>query len=555
MSCSSEADIRISADVQPTNLVWTMMMPNKLIYSIAVLIVLLSGGCSTLPPGADFPKTASTALAHPENTLLGQNFDQARHANEGSSGFRIIQAGADGFLMRMQMIQAAQRALDLQYYIFHGDETGRLLTGALISAADRGVRIRVLVDDGETDNGDEQIALLEAHPSIEIRIFNPFAYRGHSQFLRATEFLFNAQRLDYRMHNKLLVIDNSIALIGGRNIGDQYFQIDPDSQFADDDMFATGPITQQLSGTFDEFWNNGLAIPSKALSGDQPTRSALNDHRTELKAEIRQMKTDGVDFVKRIAAGEPFNGIVSGRLPLIWAHAQLVSDSPDKKKVESGEMVGRLMHREVAKATLAVQTEILMVSPYLIPGKEGMQIFSDLRQRNVRVCILTNSLESSTMLLAQAGYMHYRKPLLEDGVELYEIRSLLGNTQGSGETSKISRFGNYSLHGKLFVFDRKRLFIGSMNFDQRSMHLNTEIGLLIDSPELAQQVAARFDAMTQPENSYRLTLIRNDVDRESLVWNTQEHKKNVSFDIEPARSSWQRTKADFLSWLPLDSEL
>ena len=209
--------------------------------------------------------------------------------------------------------------------------------------------------------------------------------------------------------------------------------------------------------------------------------------------------------------------MISGRLPLVWAHAQVVYDSPDKKKVENGAMVGRLMERAVANATREVQSELLMVTPYLIPGKEGMQLFKDLRQRNVRVRILTSSLESSTVLLAQAGYMHYRVPLLEDGVELYEIRSLLGNTRGSGQTAAISRFGNYSLHAKLFVFDRKRLFIGSMNFDQRSMHLNTEIGLIIDSPELAQQIAARFEAMVQPANSYMLAL-RPNAAGERQVW-------------------------------------
>ena len=527
-------------------------MNKKLINAISLLLILILGGCASLPPGANLPKTVSTALENPENTPLGQNFSEAIHANPGRSGFRIIPVGADGFLMRMQMIKAAQRTIDLQYYIFHGDETGRLLTGAIISAADRGVRVRILIDDGETEDGDEQVALLEAHPAIEVRIFNPFAYRGHVQFFRATEYLFNAARLDYRMHNKLLVIDNSIALVGGRNIGDQYFQIDPDSQFADDDMFAVGPVSQQLSTTFDEFWNYSLSIPSKALTEDKPTLSALNDHRQELKQETRQLKADGVDYVTRITSGEPFNSILNGHLPLVWAHAQLISDSPDKKQVESGAMVGRLMHREVAKATMAVQSELIMVTPYLVPGKEGMQLFKDLRGRNVRVRILTNSLESSTVTLAQAGYMRYRIPLLEDGVELYEIRSRIENTKGSGQTAKISAYGNYSLHGKLFVLDRKRLFIGSMNFDQRSMHLNTEIGLIIDSPELAQQVALRFEAMVQPENSYQLILGDNHKD---LIWRTRKNGINIDYDAEPARSGWQLFKADVLSCLPIDREL
>ncbi|TAK91891.1 MAG: phospholipase D family protein [Burkholderiaceae bacterium] len=519
-------------------------------------MVAILSGCASLPPGSDFPKNASSALAHPEETRLGRQFEKAAREHDGNSGFRIIPVGADGFLIRMQMINAAERTLDLQYFIFRGDETGRLLTNAVLHAADRGVRVRVLVDDGETVAGDEQIAALEAHPSVEIRFFNPFAYRGHMTMFRAIEFMFNASRLDYRMHNKLLVVDNAIALIGGRNLGDQYFQIAPESQFADDDVFAAGPIAKQLSTTFDEYWNSALSIPAAALSGEKSSHAALSEHREELKEESKQLKADGIDYVKRVATGEPFNGMLSGRLPLIWAHAQLICDSPDKKKVESGAMVGQLMHRAVANATIAVKTELLMVTPYLIPGREGMQLFKDLRQRNVRIRVLTSSLESSTVLLAQSGYMHYRVPLLENGVELYEVRSLLGNSRGSGQTAAISRYGNYSLHAKLFVFDRQKLFIGSMNFDQRSMHLNTEMGLIIDSPALAQQVAARFEAMVQPVNSYMLVLRPNDAGRPpSLVWRTQEDGKAVEYETEPARSDWQRMKVNIYSLLPLDNEL
>jgi putative cardiolipin synthase len=525
-------------------------------FSLAVLIVAVLSGCASLPPGSDFPKRSSSALAHPEGTRLGRQFENAAHENSGNSGFRIIPAGADGFLIRMQMINAAERTLDLQYFIFRGDNTGRLLTGAVLHAANRGVRVRVLIDDGETVAGDEQVAALTAHPSVEIRIFNPFAYRGHTELFRAIEFMFNSSRLDYRMHNKLLVVDNAVALVGGRNIGDQYFQIAPESQLADDDVFAAGPIAQQLSATFDEYWNSALSIPVEALSDGKPSLIALNVHREILHDEKQQLKAEGVDYVKRVATGEPFDGMISGRLPLIWAHAQVVFDSPDKKKVENGEAAGRLLQRALDKATIAVQSELLMVTPYLIPGKEGMQSFKDLRQRGVRVRVLTNSLESSIVLLAQSGYMQYRVPLLENGVELYEIRSLLGNTRGSGETKVISRYGNYSLHAKLFVFDRKKLFIGSMNFDQRSMHLNTEIGLMIDSPELAQQLAARFEAMVQPVNSYMLALRPNDAGGSpSLVWHTQEGGKAVEYDTEPARSVWQRIKVNILSLLPLDKEL
>ena len=531
-------------------------MIDRLQLCIIVVIFALLSGCASLPPGADFPRTVSSALADPETTRLGRQFESAAREHEGNSGFRIIPVGADGFLVRMQIINAAERTLDLQYFIFRGDETGRLLTGAVLRAADRGVRVRILIDDGETVAGDDQITALEAHHAVEIRIFNPFVYRGHVTFLRAMEFMANSSRLDYRMHNKLLVVDNAVALLGGRNIGDQYFQIAPDSQVADDDIFAAGPIAKQLSATFDEFWNGALAIPAEALSGGKSTHAALNDHREELKQESRQLKADGVDYVKRVAAGEPWAGMLSGRLPLVWAPAQLVYDSPDKKKVKSGEMIGRLMHRAVATASAAVESELLMITPYLIPGKEGMRLFSDLRQHNVRIRILTSSLESATVLLAQSGYMHYRLPLLEEGVELYEIRSLLGNSKGSGQTAAISRYGNYSLHAKMFVFDRRRLFIGSMNFDQRSMHLNTEVGLIIDSPTLAQQAAARFEAMVQPANAYTLALRPNGAGGTStLVWRTQEQGEAVEYDTEPARSGWQKFEVNVLAILPLDQEL
>jgi putative cardiolipin synthase len=527
-------------------------------YRFLVVIVVASflNGCASLPPAFDFPKTASLALAQPEEMRFGRQFADAARKHGGYSGFRMLAVGVDGFLTRVQMVNAAERTIDLQYFIFHSDETGQLLTDAVLRAADRGVRVRVLIDDGGTIAGDEQLVALDAHPQIEVRIFNPFAYRGHFTLFRALEFMFSGSRLDYRMHNKLMVVDNAIALIGGRNISDQYFQIDPKSQVADDDVFAAGPIVKELSVTFDEYWNCVIAIPVRALAKGKTSDIALAEYRKVLREHRWQMKVDGTDYASRVATGEPLAGMISGKLPLVWAHAQLVYDSPEKKRVDKDGMVGRLMHRSVVKVATAVQSELLMITPYFIPGDEGMQLFGDLRKRNVRVRVLTNSLESATVLVAQSGYLRYRLPLLKEGVEIYEVRSLLGNTRGSGETSQMTRYGNYSLHAKLFVFDRKRLFIGSMNFDQRSMHLNTEIGLIIDSPELALQTAARFESMVSPPNSYELTLLSRDGDRSpQLVWRTQEDGQAVEYDREPARSNWQRLKVELLAFLPLDDEL
>ena len=531
-----------------------LQIASRLLAFIAV--AAFGSGCATLPPGSSYPKTASSALAQPELTRLGRQFADAARRNPGASGFRMLAVGVDGFLARVQMIDAAERTLDLQYFIFRTDETGKLLAAAVLRAADRGVRVRLMLDDGETKPGDEQMAALDAHPQIEIRVYNPFAYRGSSLFLRGLEFSFNSARLDYRMHNKLMVADNSIALVGGRNVGDQYFQVDPESQYADDDVFAAGPMVQRLSATFDEFWNCALAIPARALTKGMTSEAALAKYREVLTAHRQQVKADGMDYSTRIASGEPLASILSGKLPLIWARAQLVYDSPDKKSVDKGQMVGRLMHKPVAAAVADVQSELLMISPYLIPGDEGMQLFAELRKRNVTVRILTSSLEATTVILAQAGYMKYRVPLLEMGAELYEIRSLLGNSRGSGQTASISRFGNYSLHAKLFVLDRERLFIGSMNFDQRSMHLNTEIGLIIDSPELAQQAARRFEAMASPPNSYQVLLQPRDGGRPpELIWRTQEQGKLVDYDREPARNNAQRLQVKLLRLVAIDEEL
>jgi putative cardiolipin synthase len=515
----------------------------RLRFTVVLLASITVGACAGRPPGADFPKPESVALAHPEETALGSQFAGAAGRHPGDSGYREINVGADGFRARAQIIDAAQRTLDLQYYIFRGDETGRMLTDHLLRAAERGVRIRVLIDDGDTVAGDEQILRLNNYHSAELRIYNPGKYRGHMRFVRRLEFVLNAGRLDYRMHNKLLVADNAVALIGGRNIGNQYFQIDPESQFADDDVFAAGPIVPDLSRTFDEFWNSALAIPAEALGRAHHSR-------------VRSTKPGGIDYAALIASGEPLADIMSGKLPLAWAPAQLVYDSPNKKQVASGAVPGALIVPEVEKAIRAVRSEMLLVTPYLVPSDEELQTLKQLRERQVRVRILSNSLESCPEISAQSGYDKYRVPLLQSGVELYEVRALLGSSRGSGQSSKISRYGNYALHGKMYVFDRKRVLIGSMNFDQRSQRINTEIGLIIDSAEISQQTALRFESMVKPENCYALALRpAGGVGKLRLTWRTEEGNREIDYDREPARSGWQRLQAKLLSHLPIEREL
>lgn len=512
-------------------------------------------GCSSLPPGSGFPKQPSAAFAHPADTRVGAMFAKDARKHHDESAFRMLAVGVDGFAARMQMARAAQYSLDVQYYVFSADTSGLLLTRELLAAADRGVHVRVLVDDGETTKGDEQILQLAAHPQVEVRIFNPFAYRGHVRLIRAMEFLAEKRRLNYRMHNKLFVVDNATALIGGRNVGDPYFQIDPNAQYADTDVFVAGPLVPKLSATFDEFWNSALAIPAQALIGSKPSQAKLERQRRRLQKHFEQARESGAAFLERAQEGDPFAGIVAGRLPVVWSQAEIVCDSPEKKKVLEGVAAGRLMYGSIAAAAAAVKSELIMVTPYLVPTPGEMQLLHDLRSRNVRVRILTNSFNSTNELAAHAGYIHHRRELVAMGVELYELRARLGNSRGSGQSEKMSRYGNYGLHGKLLVFDRQKVYAGSMNFDQRSRRLNTETGLIIDSPELAAQTETRFKEITQPANAYAVSLKSPGAQNSPLIWRTVENGKPVEYDKEPERSMRRRIEVAFLTMLPLDDEL
>ena len=520
-------------------------LPARLTAALCAVLLLLTA-CATVQPGRDFPRAPSTALAHPEATSFGARFNSLALAHSGASAFHILTAGVDGLLARIQMIDAAQKTLDLQYYIFRGDTTGHLILDALTRAAQRGVAIRLLVDDGDTTRGDEQVLALRSQSGTQVRVFNPFRYRGHNRLLRALEFAGNSARLDYRMHNKLLVVDNTLALIGGRNIGNEYFQIDPQFQVADDDVFVAGPLVHTLSGTFDEYWNSELAVPAEALSQAYAKRVA----RRKSPARV-----DGIDYSARIASGEPFASLLDGKLALVWATAQVLCDSPDKKRADAGEP-GHLMVRDVLAAARQVQTEFLMINPYIIPTAGESAMLETLRQRQARVGIVTNSLQSTRDILAYAGYVHSRRQLLQEGVQLYEVRAQLGSTRGSGQTARISRYGTYGLHGKLMVFDRQRIFIGSMNFDERSRHLNTEIGLIIDSPDLAEVTTARFNGMAQPQNAYQPSIVTAASARAGhLQWTTQEQGMVVVYQTEPAPNPWRRLLVTLLSWLPVRREL
>src|SRR5581483_2897856 len=352
----------------------------------------------------------------------------------------------------------------------------------------------------------EKLLLLTAHPMIEVRMFNPFSYRGHNPVLRGLDFLFHKSRLDYRMHNKLMVVDDAVALTGGRNIGDQYFQVDPESQFGDDDIVAVGPVVTRLEAEFAEYWNSPAVVDGRRLLLHPVDATTLARYAQELSAPHPLLETYATAFEQRLRSGEPLHTILAEDSALIWTQATVIYDSPEKKRVRKGERFGQLMYTPMAERIAGTRSRLLIVTPYFVPTPGELQLLSKQIERNVQVRILTNSLMATPDVAAQAGYARYRPTLLKDGVKLYEIRSDLGNTRGSGESRKIAKFGTYALHAKLFVFDRAAVFVGSMNLDQRSVRLNTEMGLIIESDQLADTIGARFDGLASPDNAYEVVL-------------------------------------------------
>jgi len=523
--------------------------------SLIALLLLVLAGCATVP-GSNYPKQESTALANPEATRLGRQVDVQARAHPGLAGFRLVPQGVDGFLLRAELAGAAERTLDLQYFIIQNDDTGKMLMDGVLRAAERGVRVRLLLDDSDDVARDRQILALGAHKNIEIRVFNPFFTRGAMDFMRYVEFFVASSRLNYRMHNKLFVADNSVAVLGGRNIGDEYFQASKDTEFGDFDVLTVGPLVSQISKSFDSYWNSDLAIPIDALTFLKPSAAALDEYRAALAENLTKMA--GSPYVKRLAAGDPLTPILTGGSALVWAKGEVLYDSPEKSKVQSGEQPGRLLRQRLGEAIKGVKTELLVVSPYLVPGDGGMKLLENLRNHGVHVRILTNSLASTDMPIVHSGYQKYREPMLKDGIELYEVRPIPGkpDTQGSGGSLSNPSGGQFALHAKVFVLDRRQVFIGSMNFDRRSLRLNTELGLLIDSPELARQVIARFNAIAQPANTYIPTLASADASgKQTLIWRTEEGGKPVELKSEPMGDLMKGVKTDLLTLLPLDDLL
>lgn len=515
---------------EPLSFFW-----RSLIASGALLASLT--GCA-LPSLEGRSQTEALPLDQAQDTMIGHAVAPMAQQHPGLSGIYPLFDPHDAYAARALLAFAAQKTLDVQYYIWRGDTTGTLMLGTLLQAAERGVRVRLLIDDNGITGLDDTLAALNAHANIEVRLFNPFVLR----WPKPLGFLTDFSRLNRRMHNKSFTVDNQVTIIGGRNVGDEYFGATQDVLFADLDVMAVGAVVQDVSKDFDRYWASQSAYPVDSLikTGGQEALEAFQSRLQEAEAQPRAK-----DYQQVLRESDLVSHLVRGELDFQWARTTMISDDPAKAlgPVSPEQLMVWQMDQVLGKPTRQVD----LVSSYFVPTAAGVRAFEGMMERpGMKVRVLTNSLAATDVTAVHAGYAKRRKALLQAGVQLWELRPTLDKPtrHGSGP------FGSSgsALHAKTFAVDGKRLFVGSFNFDPRSVNLNTELGFIIESSEMAQALSRSFEE-TLPYRSYRVEL-----DKEGgLVWiQLNEDGTQRFFHTEPNASIWRRAGVGVLSILPIE---
>jgi putative cardiolipin synthase len=478
-----------------------------------LVLALLISGCASLP--RHVAKTHSQALPDPETTSLGR-IVAAEEPGKNLSGIQLLTSGEEALADFIALADRAERTLDIQYYIIQQDDSARILLHHVRLAADRGVRVRVLVDDLNTAGEDRRFLHLSEHANVEVRVFNPFPGGRSAMWTRFLASVNDIPRINHRMHNKLFVADNALAITGGRNIGDQYFTRDRYSNFIDLDVIAAGAIVPELSATFDAFWNSKYAYPIASVASPAEAEPALTPP---------DEGTPDANWLE----GE----LKSGKVPLTWVPATVLADRPAKIASETSPDEEETLVNNISALMLSAKQELLVISPYFVPGDDGVELFAKLVGEGVHIRILTNSLASTDSPLVYNGYSRYRAALLKLGIELSELRPKLGQKRARFHPFRGS---NASLHAKALVIDQKTVFIGSMNMDARSARFNSELGLVIRSADIARQVTSLLDDISA-EGSYRLRLVDHS---DRIEWSSGEPGSEKTWFIDPETTRSQR---------------
>jgi len=515
---------------------------------VAFILGLLLTGCASLP--ASVERTPTTALTNTADTRLGKATRRLTAAQPGKSGIHPLILAEDAFAARVVLAKLADRSLDLQYYIWHNDTTGQLLWQAIWDAAERGVRVRLLLDDANTGGLDPTLAALDAHPNIEVRLFNPFANRA----FRAGDFVSDFSRVNRRMHNKSFTADNQATIVGGRNVGDEYYGANMEVGFQDLDVMGIGPVVRQVSREFDLFWNSASAYPAAAVLAPAKADGAAT--LREAWDKVRQ-NPEAVRYLEAVRNTPLLTQLAGEKLDFEWTDARVLHDDPSKV-LQPMDRSDLQMLPQLLQAMGRPKRELDLVSPYFVPGADGTKSLVELAQNGVKVRVLTNSLSATDVSPVHAGYSKYRDELLKGGAVLYELKpgsavpppgkdkdeDRSRGLPGSGSRASSAA----SLHAKTFAVDRERIFVGSYNLDPRSAKLNTEMGVVIESPTLAGVLSKQFDT-TIPTRAY---LVRRRADGHGLEWVDVEPTGETRYFSEPGAGPMKRLWIDFLEVLPIE---
>ena len=506
--------------------------------------LLFITGCATLPQ--NFERSESHALSDTDNTHWGRFLQREKSAHPGQAGFVLLENGLDAFVARALLAEYAERTIDVQYYLYHNDLTGRLFTHQLLKAADRGVRVRLLVDDMGLAGRDLGSAVLDSHPNIEVRIFNPFSRKTG----RLSQLVTRFGSVTRRMHNKSFTVDNQVTILGGRNIGNEYFEADPDIAFADLDVLLVGQVVEDVSASFDAYWNSDLVYPVNVLVGRPPTPPEIQTKTQELEEFIKGQENS--PYLLALSNSDLANKIRQKNVRFYWGNAEAIFDQPEKI-VDDRSRSDDYLTVQFKPYWKRMENELIILSPYFVPGKEGVESLLKLKESGIDIDILTNSLASTDVGAVHAGYAKYRKDLLRAGVEIYELNKNISKKERKGKKRQEGS-SKASLHAKTFILDRNWVFIGSLNLDPRSVYENTEIGVVLDSPEMARYMAEKFDANIVA-HAFRLELRSEEDGGEHIIWHGYENGKKLIYAVDPYTSMWRRLGVWFLGLLPIESQL
>jgi putative cardiolipin synthase len=504
----------------------------------AFVLSSLLAACATALPSLE-DRGTTIAFTDTADTRLGRVLAPATAARPRETGVHALVRPRDAFAVRALLAAAADKSLDVQYYIWHGDPAGYMLFEALWLAAGRGVRVRLLLDDNNTRGLDPTLAALDAHPNIEVRLYNPFVQRSGRMLGYLTDF----SRLNRRMHNKSFTADNQVTVVGGRNIGGEYFAVGSAMVFADLDVVAVGAAVSEVSKQFDVYWNSPSAYPAAGFVG-----ASGPDGEASVKARFAAARADpeSVAYLEAVRTTPVVRDILDRKLDFEWATARLVYDDP-AKTLDRSERADHLLFPALVQAMGRPARTLDLVSPYFVPGEAGTESLAALARSGVRIRVLTNSLAGSDVAVVHAGYAKRRHDLLRAGIRLFELKPTATQELPADRTG-VGSSSSSGLHAKTFAVDGSRIFVGSFNFDLRSALLNTEMGLVIDSPVLAGALSEGFESGVL-RAAYEVVLAP---DGRGLQWIERSSAGERRYDTEPETSWLRRAAVGVLSVLPID---